>query len=76
MQYLDSMKKKLSEVLLCFQSSLLSVTLFFLKILKCYKFLPFLTACLIQAWKVCCNADKHGFFYVISFLFLISMSVL
>ena len=74
MHYLDSMKKKQSENLVCYQLSLISVTIFF-KILNCYKTLPFLTACLIQAWKVCCSADKHGFLYVISFLlFLISMS--
>ena len=61
MHYLDSMKKKQSEDLVCFQLSRISVTIFF-KILNCYKILPFLTACLIQAWKVCCSADKHGFF--------------
>ena len=60
MHYLDSMKKKQSEDLVCFQLSLISVTIFF-KILNCYKILPFLTACLIQAWENCCSADKHGF---------------
>ena len=77
MHYLDSMKKKQSEDLICFQLSLISVTVFFFKILNCYIILPFLTACLIQAWKVCCSADKHGFFirHFIS-SFLTSMSVL
>ena len=76
MHYLDSMKKKQSEDLVCFQLSLITVTIFF-KFLNCYKILPFLTACLIQAWENCCSADKHGFLYVISFLLLsISMSVL
>ena len=60
MHYLVSMKKKQPEDLVCFQLSLICVTAVF-KILNCYKILPFLTACLKQAWKVCCSADKHGF---------------